>query len=241
LRSVRALWDATYVDESWIDEPVMLLPRMRDWIARNYPGTKLAITEYNWGGLESMNGALAQAEILGIFGRDGVDLAALWAPPGIDDPGTFAFRMYRDYDGHGSGFGDESVAVANSHPHLVGAFAATDERAVTLMLVNKAPAAVAVVARLEGHTGASHASVWRYGAADLSVIVREPDIAVAASEALVGLPAESITLLEFDRLGNPTPTDEPQPTVSPTAAHPSPEPSAAPILLPRLETCLLSC
>src|SRR5690606_5167934 len=67
LRSTRSLWDATYVDESWIGEPVRLIPRMRDWIAAEYPGTKTAITEYNWGGLEHVNGALAQADVLGIF------------------------------------------------------------------------------------------------------------------------------------------------------------------------------
>ena len=56
LRSTRALWDATYVDESWIGEPVRLIPRMRDWVATDYPGTKTAVTEYNWGGLEHING-----------------------------------------------------------------------------------------------------------------------------------------------------------------------------------------
>ena len=45
------------------------------------PGTKLAITEYNWGGTESLNGALAEADVLGIFGREGVGLATMWDPP----------------------------------------------------------------------------------------------------------------------------------------------------------------
>ena len=47
---------------------------MRDWSANFYPGTKLAITEYNWGGLDDINGSLAQADILGIFGRERLDL-----------------------------------------------------------------------------------------------------------------------------------------------------------------------
>ncbi|HRJ42652.1 MAG TPA: glycoside hydrolase family 44 protein, partial [Caldilineaceae bacterium] len=72
LRSTRSLWDSTYVDESWIAGAgpdggiVRLIPRMREWVDANYPGTKLAIGEYNWGGLESINGALAQADVLGI-------------------------------------------------------------------------------------------------------------------------------------------------------------------------------
>src|SRR5204863_2203380 len=94
LRSTRSLWDPTYTDESWIADTVRLIPRMREWVANNYPGTKLAITEYNWGGLEDINGALAQADILGIFGREGLDLATIWDPPSFSQPGAFAFRMY---------------------------------------------------------------------------------------------------------------------------------------------------
>ena len=86
LRSTRALWDPTYADESWIAQTaegpsVRLIPRMHDWVNNNYPGTKIALGEYNWGALDHINGALAQADILGIFGREGLDLAALWSPP----------------------------------------------------------------------------------------------------------------------------------------------------------------
>jgi hypothetical protein len=37
LRSVRSLWDPNYVDESWINEPVRLIPRMRDWVNQIIP------------------------------------------------------------------------------------------------------------------------------------------------------------------------------------------------------------
>jgi len=113
LRSTRTFWDPTYVDEGWIAEPVTMVPRMRQLVADNYPGTKVAITEYNWGALDHINGALAQADILGIFGREGLDLATLWGPPDVDDPGAFAFRMYRNYDGLGAAFGDTSVQATS--------------------------------------------------------------------------------------------------------------------------------
>ena len=73
-QSTRLFWDPNYVDPSWIDSVIDLIPRMTNWVATNYPGTKIGITEYNWGGETSMNGATAQADILGIFGRLGVDL-----------------------------------------------------------------------------------------------------------------------------------------------------------------------
>lgn len=44
---------------------------MKELIASKCPGLKLAITEYEWGGDNIITGALAQVEILGIFGREG--------------------------------------------------------------------------------------------------------------------------------------------------------------------------
>jgi hypothetical protein len=49
LRLTRGLWDPTYRDESWIREPVALVPRVRSWVTTENPGTKLVIGEYSWG------------------------------------------------------------------------------------------------------------------------------------------------------------------------------------------------
>src|SRR5207253_3059631 len=61
IRSTRSLDDPNYTDESWIGVPVNLIPRLKAWIADNYPGTKLAITEYRWGGEKDASGAVALA------------------------------------------------------------------------------------------------------------------------------------------------------------------------------------
>src|SRR5262249_33489488 len=114
LRSTRQLWDPAYTDESWINQKVDLIPRMRQLVDQNYPGTKLAISEYNYGSLGHMDGALAEADVLGIFGREGLDLATLWAPPAPTDPGAYAFRMYLNYDGKGSKFGDKSLTAQST-------------------------------------------------------------------------------------------------------------------------------
>ena len=81
LDAVRAFWDQSYHVAGGINDQPYLVPRMRDWVARNYPGTMTAITEYNLGALDHINGAIAQADLLGVFGREGLDLAAIWAPP----------------------------------------------------------------------------------------------------------------------------------------------------------------
>src|SRR5262249_14492166 len=98
-RSTRSLWDPNYVDESWISDKVRLIPRLRTWVNAYYAGTRTGITEYNWGAETHINGATAQADLFGIFGREGLDLATRWIAPPSGSLVQSAFWMYRDYDG----------------------------------------------------------------------------------------------------------------------------------------------
>jgi Glycoside hydrolase family 44/Cell wall binding domain 2 (CWB2) len=199
LRSTRALWDPTYTDESWTADlglgPVELIPRMKQWVAQYYPGTKIAISEYNWGGLESMNGALAEADVLGIFGREGVDRAQLWSPPSSGQPGAFAFRIYRNYDGQGGRFGDTSVKATSSDQSQLAVYAAqrSSDAAVTIVVINKTGTALTSTLSLAG-TSASAASVYGYSGANLGQIVPGAPVAIAGNAFTYTYPANSITL-----------------------------------------------
>ena len=115
-RSTRSLWDPNYVDETWINDRVQLIPRLRGWVDQHYPGTQIGITEYNWGAEGHINGATTQADILGIFGREGLDMAARWATPATSTPTYKAIKLYRNYDGQRSTFGDTSVAASTPTP-----------------------------------------------------------------------------------------------------------------------------
>jgi len=138
-RSTRSLWDPNYTDESWIGQKIRLIPRMRDWVNAQYPGTKLGITEYNWGADNHISGALAQAEALGIFGREGVDLANRWVCPPSNSVAFKAIQMFSNYDGANSMFGDTSTSCEVSNQDVFSAFASQDgeEGLVKLMLLNK--------------------------------------------------------------------------------------------------------
>ena len=115
-RSTRSLWDPNYVDESWIGTQVEMIPRLQNWVNSYYPGTKIGITEYDWGASKFMNGATAEADVLGIFGQQGLYMANFWplegygAPPN-ELPVYNAFKLYRNYDGNDSTFGDTSVST----------------------------------------------------------------------------------------------------------------------------------
>jgi hypothetical protein len=195
LRSTRLLWDQSYVEETWIQQPVYLIPRMHQLVNDSYPGTGIAITEYNWGGHEHINGALAQADVLGIFGAEGLDLATIWDPPESDQPGAFAFRMYRNYDGNGARFGSLGVPATSSDRSRVAVYAALteDRRKLTMMLINKADSPITGKLEVHRFSAVSPVQIYRYSEADLSAIVREADLAQLAGA--LELPPRSITLV----------------------------------------------
>jgi hypothetical protein len=195
-RSTRSLWDPTYVDETWIASVVKLIPRMRQWAATYYPGTKLGITEYNWGAEGHINGATAQADILGIFGREGLTLAARWTTPAASTPTYKAIKMYRNYDGQRSAFGESSVSARVPNPDTLSAFAALRRRdqALTVMVVNKAlSGSTPVNVRLAHTKPRGPAQVWQLGAGN--TITRLADVPVGSGGVVATtLPAPSITL-----------------------------------------------
>jgi hypothetical protein len=125
LRSTRALWDPTYLDESWIKERVNLIPRLKDWIAKNYPGRGISIGEWSFGAEEHVSGALAIAEALGRFGQQGITSAFYWMRIAADTPAFEAFRAFRNFDGKGGRFLDLSVPTREAE--ALSLFASRDE------------------------------------------------------------------------------------------------------------------
>lgn len=139
-RSTRLLWDRAYHEESWIAQPVALIPLLRQWVDRFYrAGTPIAITEYNWGGEDSMSGAVAQADIWGILGRERLDIANRWPAPASGTPTYLAMRMIRNYDGQGGAFGDRSLPTTVPDSDRVSTYSArrSADGALTLLIVNK--------------------------------------------------------------------------------------------------------
>ena len=204
LQSTRSLWDPTYVEKDWIGKyygPIMLIPRMHKWVNEYYPGTKIAITEYNWGGLDTLNGALAQADVLGIFGREQVDMACLWGPPKTTDPGAFAFRIYRNYDSHGSRYGDVWVSSTSSDQGQVAIYGAqrSSDKALTLVVINKTGEDLTCPLTISGFHSAGSAQMYRYSGDDLTAIHRLSDQALAGTSSGTGFtatyPGSSITLI----------------------------------------------
>jgi hypothetical protein len=133
LRSTRSLWDPSYKDESWIADNVRLIPRLKEWVAQNYPGLAVSLGEYNFGGEDHISGALALAEALGRFGTEGLDYAFYWYAPPKSSPAAWAFRAYRDFDGKGAQFLGRSLGTRMTS--TVSLFASRDESGKHLVLI----------------------------------------------------------------------------------------------------------
>ena len=206
LAATREFWDPTYVvtGDYWIKDvdnnganiAPQLIPRVKAMIAQYYPGTRLGITEYNFGGFDTLNGAMAQADLLGIFGREGLDLATLWGQPKPTDPVAFAFRMYRNFDGLGGAFGETAVpSVSNDQSQLAVYGALRSDGNLTAMVINKTGGDLGSTLTLSGFTPGGAAKVWQYSGANLGQIVQQADASVNGQGVTAVFPANSLTML----------------------------------------------
>ncbi len=206
-RSTRSLWDPNYVDESWINTQVKLIPRMKNWVSTFYPNTKIGITEYNWGAENHINGATAQADILGIFGRENVDLATRWTTPDATTPTYKAMKMYRNYDGQNKGFGDTSVSAVVPNPDEVSSFASvrTSDGALTVMVINKTEISQAATINLADFVNSGAAQIWQLTSGNQ--INRLTDAAISSNALNTTLPPQSITLFVIGAVQIASPTN----------------------------------
>jgi Glycoside hydrolase family 44 len=211
LRSTRSLWDPSYKDESWIataeDPYIQLIPRMKGWIDQYYPGTKLGISEWRWYAEGTMNGALAMADVLGIYGREGVYLACYWNDYGaeltVGSPGLEAFKMYRNYDGNKSTFGDVSVAAKTAiDPDKLSVYASEDTHTnqIKIIVLNKTPQEqIDTQIGLQGGNFRGPAKVYQMSVNTDLTIKAMPDVTLNGASLNVSSPPSSITLLIIDK------------------------------------------
>jgi hypothetical protein len=227
----RSLWDPTYTDPSWINDKIALLPRMRAWVDQHYPGTKTALSEYDLTGFDNdgIVGTLVQADTLGIFAREGLDLATRWAPPSAGQRQADAWRIFRDYDGAGARFGSTWVRSASADQSRLALYGAQRaDGALTVLVINKTTGALDSRLAVQGTTPGAAASVYRWSGAG---IARAADWTVSGGGVDGSFPARSLTLLVIPasvaaRSPLQTLTPAPAPATAP-ASDPAPAPLPA--------------
>jgi mannan endo-1,4-beta-mannosidase len=141
MQAPRTLWDSTYVENSWIGEfysPVAYIQAIQSNINMYNPGTKIAFTEYGFGGENHISGGIALADMLGISGRFGVYWTSVWGP--VDSFFTAAFKIYRNYDGNNSTFGNIHVYANTNNwqtSSVYSAIQSTDTNTMNVIAMNK--------------------------------------------------------------------------------------------------------
>jgi hypothetical protein len=208
-QETRILWDPNFNDPSWYGDigingrVLNWIPTLQSMVAQYYPGLEVGCTEYNWGDEPNLNGATTQADVLGIYGREGLDLATRWTV--ADNTGTspttyyvtyLASQIYRNYDGNNSAFGDVSVSATVANPDNLSAFASTRtaDGALTVMVINKQQGSTPVTVSLANFATTGTAQPWQINSASQTSIAQLADVAIANNNITTTVPSQSITL-----------------------------------------------
>jgi len=170
-------------------------------VAQYYPGTKIGISEYGWGDMKALVPALAEVDVLGIFGREGVDLACLFGPPKATEAGANAFRLYRNYDGQGGKYGDTWVRSVSGDQGKLAVYAAerTADHTLTIIVINKTAGDLTSMLSLANWSAAGSARVFRFSGSNLGAVVPQAGVPIQASGFTATYPARSATLFVIPR------------------------------------------
>ncbi len=212
VQAPRDLWDPTFHDPNNSNpyiynelgqKPIRILARLQDKIKAEFPAMKgLAVTEYEAGGFNHIAGTVAQADMLGIFGTQGLFAANFWPPGGTYDYALAGFRAFRAFDGGTASFGDMSISATSNDVSQVAVYASLDSTKagrVVLVAINRSKVAHATV--ISGMTLAGTATVYQITAASAAgqVPVRPVmagTMAASGTSLQVTLPAMSVTTIE---------------------------------------------
>lgn len=202
VQAARSLWDATYVEPSWITQTgngftdgrsLQMLPKLQQAINDFYPGTKLAVTEYDFGGKSDITGAIAQADALGVFGKQGVYLATYFGD--AEQYIAAGFKIYRNYDGNKSVFPATSVKAVSSNNSNAAVYAAVDvndPNVIHVIAINRQSSNVTSSFQLSHPVNLKYAQVWGVSGGSSNITVRSGLSNISKNKFSYTLPALSV-------------------------------------------------
>jgi len=219
LQAPRSLWDPTFTETTHeydgtalAGQPLTLVPRLKNRIAAASPGVKLAFSDWDFGGGDHVSGGLATADTLGIFGREGNDLAAYFPLREWENYGWGAMQAFRNYNSLGGHFGDISISATTSDiaaTSVYASLASQDASRMVIVAINKTSDAVTAAINITGApTSFTKANVFVL-AEGASYVKGAPSIASTGSGAFsYTMPRFSVSVLVPKAAGA---DDEPPP------------------------------
>ncbi|MBL8027653.1 MAG: T9SS type A sorting domain-containing protein [Fibrobacteres bacterium] len=207
MQAPRTLWDPSYRENSWIaqwfPQFLPLVPSLLKAIDTFYPGTKLAFTEYNYGGENHVSGGLAHADALGIFGKYGVYAACYWQMETSTQYTTAAFKLFRNADGQGLAFGPNALNVHNPDAANYSVYASdTTNGELHLIALNKrGDSSVTANITMTGKRSFNRARIFGFDSTSATVIEKSLLASINNNQCNVTLPPLSATHLVFYKSG----------------------------------------
>jgi len=203
LQAPRTLWDPTYTEDSWIGQwckdKLPLIPKVQNSIQKYNPGTKLSFTEYSYGGDNHITGGIAEADVLGVFGKYGVYFGSVWGG------GTYTasgFNIYRNYDGKGSKYGDTKVKAETSDVEDSSVYASVDKNddsKLHIIMINKNydnPETINV--NLSSTKNYKSGKVWTFDQTSANITEKAPIESISGNVFSYTLPALSVAHIVLD-------------------------------------------
>jgi hypothetical protein len=208
VQSPRSLWDTTYKEKSWITkdvigQPIAILGRLQTRINSEFPGMKLALTEYNNGGGQNIAGTIAQADNLGVFGVHGLFAATMWML-GSKEPYSLAgFRAFRNFDGANHNFGDTSIQATSSNIANVAVYVSADSGRsgrIVMVAINRSPSDQVTSITGQPLSGTAHLFQMTAATAAKQTSIRPVTAGIqpaSGSSITLVLPALSVTTIDI--------------------------------------------
>jgi hypothetical protein len=207
VQSPRSLWDSTYTENSWITgeigAPIYILGRLQAKINAEFPGMKIAITEYNNGGGQHIAGTIAEADNLGIFGSLGIFAGSFWPLNSNDSYILAGFRAFRGFDGSTASFGDTSLQSTSTSVKDVVVYASSDSTTpgrYVFVAINRSTSAKVTAISGAPLSGTAHLYQMTASSAQGQSTVQPVSagqMAVSGSTLTLTLPALSVTTIDI--------------------------------------------
>lgn len=204
LDAPRSLDESGFREDSWVARALRgdgdgvslpILPSLERLIARWFPGTALAVTEFNYGGPGQLASGLALADALGRFGSAGVYFASHWGA--LAGYLGQAYRLYRETDATGAAFGDVSLPAKIGGGAKISAHAARGAKGLQLVVINKRTEATAIDVVFATGRGPRLAAVMGFDTVHANTVALSEDAKMVEGALRLELPARAARRYAF--------------------------------------------
>ena len=175
-------------------------------IASEVRSMPLGLHTHILNGGSNISGGVAQADVLGILGRQGVFSANEWNLGGGEPFIAAAFNMFRNYDAHNSTFGDTSIGASNDDAADTSVYASIDSsnpNHMVLIVINKTGQVVASHLALSHFNFHGLANVYQLTSASANPVAAGTLSVTDPTNFVYNMPAYSVSTLSFTMVPEP--------------------------------------